>query len=373
MGASNPPFPDAVSPNRALVAVAATLALGFAACSQTQATLVGTTTGGSSGSSSASGSSTGSSTTSGNSTSGTSTGTSTGTTTGTSTTGMGSTTGPGTQDTTTGTEAGGSVQLRLANFGVGMGSPIDLCYINNNELAAGWQGPLFAQGGEPLGVPYPGISGYEYVTGPIDITDVKVIPAPITDVTNACYDAGTIGNISFVGPDGGRLILGNNRSGTLALEGYGAAGNFKLAVYGYNDELSTNSLTDSIYRFINASPVAGTYDFGPGASNLLVTGAPFASWGNAATGAPSLDVAGYQAFTSDGGIYAFDVVQSGQIAVTINQGAMTGSNGYSFFFGTDQNSANAWAFFCNDSVSSAPYTFCYLPDGTMLQLTDGGF
>jgi hypothetical protein len=250
-----------------------------------------------------------------------------------------------------------------------MGTNVDLCFINNDDVAAGWVGPIFALGsGDDNGVPYPGISAYSTPTGTVDITDVRLIAAPIVNVATACIDGGVI-NAAFIA-NGGHLIIGGGRSGTLAVEGFGSSGNFKLAVYGYNDEISTNIANSSVYRFINASPIAGTFDFGTDPANPEVTGAAFATFGSAS----NADTEGYVPFISDGGSYLFYVAQLQSAVVTMQNITMDQGNGYSFYFGTDQNSANSWAFFCNDSLSGlGNNTFCYWPDGGVLYLTDGGF
>jgi hypothetical protein len=338
--------------------LAAGLMFGFGACSSSTTPDGGdggtTTTTTSGSSTSGTGSSTGTST-------GTSTGSSTGAPTGGSTGGEstggstgGSTTGASTSNTG-GNNGGGSVQLRLANFAPGMTTAVDLCYLNNDDPDAGWIGPLLAGNGQPAGAPYPSVSGYEPVNGPIDITDVRVLQAPVTNAATACIDGGVVFGVQIVS----RMLLGANKSGTLAVEGFGSSGNFALAVYPYTDEPSPNTTTASVWRFINASPVAGTYDFGLGTDNLLVTGVPFSEFGMAG----NADPAGFQPFVTDGGVYEFDVSQLGQITQPITNVTMQLGFGYSFFFGTDQNNGGPWAFFCDDLASFAPFTGCYLPDG----------
>jgi hypothetical protein len=240
-----------------------------------------------------------------------------------------------------------------------MTTAVDLCYLNNDDPDAGWQGPLLAGNGQASGAPYPSISGYEPVNGPIDITDVRVLAAPVTNAATACIDAGTI-SAQIVA----RLLLGANGSGTLAVEGYGSGGNFKLAVYGYTDEPSPLSSANSVLRFINASPLAGTYDFGTGTdtASLLITGAAFSTFGNAS----NADSAGYVPFTSDGGVYVMDVSQLNNLAQPIENVTMSAGFGYDFFFGTDQNGGGLFAFFCDDTASFAPATGCFWADGGVL-------
>jgi hypothetical protein len=119
-----------------------------------------------------------------------------------------------------------------------------------------------------------------------------------------------------------------------------------------------------VLRFINASPLAGTYDFGTGtdSASLLITGAAFSTFGNAS----NADSAGFVPFTSDGGVYIMDVSQLNNLIQPIENVTMTAGFGYSFFYGTDQNGGGAYAFFCNDIGSFAPYTSCFWPDGGLL-------
>jgi hypothetical protein len=357
--------------------MAAGLALGFAACSNATVPDGGTTTTGGSttASSTSSTTSSSSSTTSGSSTTASST---TGTTTSGSTAGSTTTSSTGGQTTTgtttsgNGNNTGATVQLRLANFAPSMGAQVDLCYMNNDDPGAGWQGPLFALGsGDSNGVPYPGVTAYSLPNGPVDISLVKVIPAPIVNVATACIDGGSIGNVNFVGPGGASdIVIGANRSGTLAISGNGQGSFAAISVFAYIDEISTTSSTDSVFRFINSSPAAGTYDFGTDTTNLLVTGAAYGSFGSA-TGA---DTEGYQHFTPDGGNYSFLVSQLSSAIQPIDQVNMMPGNGYSFFFGTLPNGGNPWAFFCNDSLADiSNFGYCYLPDGGPLYFTDAGY
>jgi hypothetical protein len=352
--------------------MAAGLVLGFAACSSggpgdggttTGSVTGGTTTGGSSSAaSSSSGTTTASSSTSGASSSGsgtTGTGTTSSGTTGTGTT-SGTTTGPGGNN-------GSVVSLRFANFAPNVAGAVDFCYLNGDDTDAGWQGPVLTLNGQPNGVSYPTISGYDQVNGPVQLSEMKVLQLPITNVANACIDAGAMPGVG-ISQAFSQQPIGANKSATIALEGYsGGSATYKLVVDGYLDEPQPSSTK---FRFVNASPQNYTFDFGlgvGGAFSPLLQTVAFATFGSGS----ALDSAGYQPFVSDGGVYVFDVQQSGTHTDTLAFQGVTMADptstsypsGYSFFFGTDVSGANPWGFFCNDIASFGTYTACYFPDG----------
>ncbi len=360
--------------------VVASLALGLVACSSsttpdggTTVTGTGTTTGGSG--ASTAGTTTASTSTSTSTSAGSTAGSTGAATTGSGTTGTGTSAGDTTGAATTagGNNGGATVNLRFANFAPDNPGPVDFCYFNGDDQDAGWQGPVLALNGQPNGISYPQISGYESLNGPMQVARIRVLPLPFGNAASACQDAGTLGADIDMGFS--QQPIGAGKNATLALEGFvGGSATYKLTVFGYLDEPQPPG-ANTAFRFINASPQQFTFDFGLGTAATsftpLVSTVPYSTFGSGA----GIDSAGYQVFVSDGGIYVFDVQQTGVHTDVINIDNVNMPNdnlGFSFFFGTDTSSSNPWALFCNDVASDGTFTACYFADGGLLVVTDGG-